>query len=127
MIWQEGVHDFILPFNCTVYIVVGSVFSGCCSSCTVLSFINTCCQVRRVLFIVRDEYERVLRGKPEEGDPSDSLQKLFTADSAQHDLARPFPELKSSIMEALQVSGWLNVVVVHTDTHTLACALYKYE
>ena len=127
MIWKEPVHDFILHFNSTVFIVIVSVLSSCCSSYTVLSFINTCCQVRRVLFIVRDEYERVLRGKPEEGDPSDSLQKLFTADSAQHDLARPFPELKSSIMEALQVSGWLNVVVVHTDTHTLACALYKYE
>ena len=74
-------------------------------------------------FIVRDEYERVLRGKPEEGDPSDSLQKLFTADSAQHDLARPFPELKSSIMEALQVSSFMvvHVMVVHIGVRSLAC------
>lgn len=57
--------------------------------------------VRKVLKIIREEYARALRGKTEEGDPQESLQKLLLAAGEIDDYSTPFPTLKASVIEAI--------------------------
>lgn len=54
---------------------------------------------RRVLKIVRDEYAMLQKGKQEESDLQDSLQKIITSDEVDFDYTKNIPSLKPAIME----------------------------
>jgi translation initiation factor eIF-2B subunit beta len=54
---------------------------------------------RRMLKIVRDEYAMLQKGKQEESDLQDSLQKILTADESDSDYTKNIPLLKPAIME----------------------------
>ena len=55
---------------------------------------------RRVLKIIRDEYATLQnKGKQEDADLQDSLQKILTADEAEFDYSESIPSLKPAIME----------------------------
>ncbi len=54
---------------------------------------------RRMLKIVRDEYAMLQKGKQEESDLQDSLQKILTADENDSDYTKNIPLLKPAIME----------------------------
>lgn len=54
---------------------------------------------RRVLKIIRDEYATLQKGKQEDSDLQDSLQKILTADEADSDYLKSIPMLKPAIME----------------------------
>lgn len=54
---------------------------------------------RRVLKIIRDEYATLQKGKQEDADLQDSLQKILTADEADFDYCESIPSLKPAIME----------------------------
>ena len=54
---------------------------------------------RRVLKIVRDEYAMLQKGKQEDSDLQESLQKIITADEIDCDYTKNIPSLKPAIME----------------------------
>lgn len=54
---------------------------------------------RRVLKIIRDEYATLQKGKQEDSDLQDSLQKILTADEGDFDYLKSIPMLKPAIME----------------------------
>jgi len=56
--------------------------------------------IRRVLKIIREEHASA-RGKPEEGDQQDSLQKMLRAEGETDDFTTPSTHLKGSIIEAI--------------------------
>lgn len=56
--------------------------------------------IRRVLKVIREEHASA-RGKPEEGDQQDSLQKMMRADSETDDFHVPCGHLKGSIIEVI--------------------------
>ena len=66
----------------------------------------TCLKIRRVLFIIREEYERMARGRAEEGAQGESLHKLFTGQSTYNDFLQSFPLLKGNIMDSIQVAKY---------------------
>ncbi|XP_013788328.1 translation initiation factor eIF-2B subunit beta-like [Limulus polyphemus] len=57
--------------------------------------------VRRVLKIVRDEYASAL-GKHAEGDPQESLQKMFQAKGRDDNYRKELPALKEAIVDSLE-------------------------
>lgn len=54
---------------------------------------------RRMLKIVRDEYAMLQKGKQEDSDLQESLQKILTADEVDVDYSKNIPLLKPAIME----------------------------
>lgn len=54
---------------------------------------------RRMLKIVRDEYAMLQKGKQEDSDLQESLQKILTADEGDFDYTKNIPMLKPAIME----------------------------
>jgi len=56
--------------------------------------------IRRVLKVIREEHASA-RGKPEEGDQQESLQKMMRADSEIDDFHVPCGHLKGSIIEVI--------------------------
>lgn len=57
--------------------------------------------VRRVLKIIREEYDSGIKGRSEEGDPQESLHKLLTAEGPVDDFTRVVRDLKASVIEAV--------------------------
>ncbi len=54
---------------------------------------------RRMLKIVRDEYAMLQKGKQEDSDLQESLQKIITADEIDCDYSKSISSLKPAIMD----------------------------
>jgi len=56
---------------------------------------------RRILKIIRDEYGSTKKGKQDEADVQESLQKILLAEGGELDYAKIVPNLKSDIMDSI--------------------------
>ena len=57
--------------------------------------------IRRILKIIRDEYGSIKKGKQDEADVQESLQKILLAEGGELDYAKIIPNLKSAIMDSI--------------------------
>ena len=55
--------------------------------------------ISRILKIVRDEYAAHLKGKQEDSDLQESLQKILLAEAGEVDYSMNMPTLKAAIMD----------------------------